>query len=55
MAIISNCIKGLSSSHIGKWLEGGQERPGPFDFAWSLSTSQSDLQKVEDIVGYSGK
>jgi hypothetical protein len=51
MAFIGDLNEGLLSSHIGKWLERGQERLGPFDFARSLSTSQSDLQQVRGIIG----
>ncbi|KAJ7231111.1 hypothetical protein C8J57DRAFT_1581252 [Mycena rebaudengoi] len=43
MTFIGDLNEGLPSSHIGKWLERGQEGAGPFDFGWSLSTSEGDL------------
>jgi hypothetical protein len=50
MAIISNLNESLPSSHIGKWLKMGKEGAGPFDFAWSLGTSQGDLQEVQSLL-----
>jgi hypothetical protein len=50
MALISNLNEGLLSSNIGKWLERGKKGAGPFDFAWSLGTSQGDLQEVLSLL-----
>jgi hypothetical protein len=50
MAIISNLNEGLQSSFIGQWFEWGQKGTGPFNFSWSLSTSERDLQDIEMIL-----
>jgi hypothetical protein len=50
MPFISDLYEGLPSSSIGKRLQRGKERPGPFDFAWVLSTSECDLQEVQGII-----